>query len=266
MRKPARSVPKRVFSTPGELGQELALEILQGAAKARQEGRAYILGAPAGRSLRPTYTALAHLAQELGADLSHVIVVMMDEYLEESASRTACVPPDAGYSCRGFGRRVILQPLSDAVGAARTPADTALWLPDPQEPEAFDSKVEAAGGIDLFLMASGSFDGHVAFNAPGTALDSRSRVVELPVALRNDPLRKFMRSGSVQDRPTHGVTVGLETIAALSRSTVMVCNGVEKRVTVSRIQSEGRFTQDWPATLIFECRKPRIWIDAEAAA
>jgi glucosamine-6-phosphate deaminase len=260
------TLPERVFLTPSELGQALAREILEGAALARDEGRAYLLGAPGGRSLRPAYAALADLAGAAGADLSHVVVVMPDEYLEQPAAQLACVPPEAGYSCRGFGRRVILQPLRDAVGAARAPADTALWLPDPKDPVAWDRQLEEAGGIDLFLMASGSFDGHVGFNGPGVALTSQSRVVELPEALFQGGRRKFMRSESVEDHPTHGVTIGLKTIADSARSTILVCHGAEKHVTVARVRAEGRFTSDWPATLIFECRRPRMWVDAEAAA
>jgi glucosamine-6-phosphate deaminase len=259
-------VEVRAFASPAELGRMLASEVLDGAARARQEDRSYILSAPGGRSLRPTYSALAGLARERAADLSHLLVVMVDEYLELPVSQLTCVSADVGYSCRGFGQRVILGSLRDAIGLVRAPADNALWLPDPREPEAFDRRIEDAGGIDLFLMASGSFDGHVAFNGPGTVLESRSRVVELPEALRNDPGRKFMRSESLEDHPTHGVTIGLKTIAESARSAVLVCNGAEKRATVARIESEGRFTSDWPATLIFECRQARLWTDAEAAA
>ncbi len=58
----------------------------------------------------------------------------------------------------------ILAPLEAAGGAS-----PQLWYADPADPAAYDRRIAAAGGIDLFLLASGASDGHVAFNPPGSA-------------------------------------------------------------------------------------------------
>lgn len=52
--------------------------------------------------------------------------------------------------------------------ARRIPADH-VWFPDPAQPAAYDEDIRTAGGIDLFLIATGASDGHVAFNPPGDA-------------------------------------------------------------------------------------------------
>ena len=61
-------VPVVVYPDPEALGRALAGEILAGAARARGAGRAYLLGCPAGRSLRSTYLALARLLRRPESD------------------------------------------------------------------------------------------------------------------------------------------------------------------------------------------------------
>ena len=46
------------------------------------------------------------------------------------------------------------------------------------ECDAYEAKIERFGGIELFLAGIGP-DGHIAFNEPGSSLDSRTRVVGL---------------------------------------------------------------------------------------
>src|SRR3954471_19513220 len=177
----------RVFANAEELGAELAAEI---AAR-----RPALLGCPGGRSLVTTYRALARS----GADLSATTIVMMDEYVP--------VPPaTAHFSCRGFALREIAGPLG-------IPEEN-VWLPDPDDPPAFDERIAAAGGIDLFLLASGASDGHVAFLPPGSPLEGRTSVVELAETTRRDNLATFPAFPGLDDVPRHGVTVGLATIAS----------------------------------------------------
>ena len=42
----------------------------------------------------------------------------------------------------------------------------------PADPEGYEQRLADAGGIDLFLLASGAGDGHVAFNPPGADRDT----------------------------------------------------------------------------------------------
>jgi hypothetical protein len=91
----------RRFADAGELGRALADEIVA--------ARPALLGCPGGRSLLTTYRALP--------DLPGTTVVMMGEYVPVP-------PPSAHHSCRGFAEREI--------------PGGELWLPDPEEPGAYD--------------------------------------------------------------------------------------------------------------------------------
>jgi len=74
---------------------------------------------------------------------------------------------------------------------------------------AYEAKIKAVGGINLFLGGVGS-DGHIAFNEPGSSLTSRTRVK----TLANETVRANARffGGSLDAVPKMALTVGVQTI------------------------------------------------------
>lgn len=257
----AATTPVRVFSDADALGEALAVEIMEGIREARREGRRFLLGCPGGRSARSTYRALARLAR--GEDMSHLVIVMMDEYLERSPDGGfRHVPPDVPHSCRRFAEQEIRGPV-DAVAAVPIP-DDAVWLPDPADVDAYEPRIVAAGGVDLFIIASGASDGHVAFMPPGSALDGGVAIVPLAETTRRDNMVTFPTFRSLDDVPTHGVSVGLGTIARVSRRVRLVLLGEGKRTAAARVIGTTDFDPTWPATMIHACRDAGIWLDTTA--
>jgi len=207
----------RRFARPDELGRVLARELV--------EAEPRLLGCPGGRSLLSTYRALSGLG-----GLPETTVVMMDEYLPVP-------PPDAHYSCRGFADREIPSPR--------------IWFPDPDDPAEYDERIAAAGGVDVFLLASGASDGHVALLAPGAPRDGRTSVVELAETTRRDNLATFPEFASLDDVPVRGVSVGLGTISA-ARALRLVVHGADKGAAVERLLSLDRFDPAWPVSVVHE--------------
>ena len=251
----------RVFEGEQELGRALASRIVDGVGEAGQEERNYLLGCPGGRSPLSTYRALPEVAAQRLVDLSPLVVVMMDDYVIPIRRGYVHVPIDAHYSCGRFAIEEIAKPLAHMPGA---PKEDRIWMPDPADPGAYDARIAEAGGIDLFLLASGASDGHIGFNPAGSPRASITRIVELSTSTRTDNLRTFPDFESVDDVPTHGVTVGIRTIAELSRSAVMVCLGVGKRIAAERISSADRYDPSWPATIVAEIPDAEIWVDRAA--
>jgi glucosamine-6-phosphate deaminase len=233
----------RVFSDAQELGAALAGEILD--AYERADGRPFLLGCPGGRSLRTTYRALATRS----ADLSRLVVVMMDEYVG--------APVDAHYSCRGFAMRELATPLGLR--------EEQVWLPDTDDPASYDERIAAAGGVDLFLLASGASDGHVAFVPPGSLREARTSVVAIAETTRRDNLATFPEFASLDEVPTHGVSVGLGTIVA-ARALRLVLHGAGKREATKRLLALDAFDPEWPASIVHEHDDAKIWVDEEALA
>jgi glucosamine-6-phosphate deaminase len=146
-----------------------------------------------------------------------------------------------------------------------SPVDLAhVWLPDPREPERYDERIAAAGGIDLFLLATGVSDGHVAFNPPGTDLSTVTRVIDLADTTRQDNLATFPHLATLDNVPRRGVSVGLATIARLSRRAVLVTTGQAKATSVARVLGSDAWQRDWPATVIHACRDAEVWVDRAA--
>jgi glucosamine-6-phosphate deaminase len=232
----------RRFRDPVELGAALASEILE-----RYEATEgpYLLGCPGGRSLRSTYRALAGWRP----NLDRLVVVMMDEY--------AGAPPDAHFSCARFARDEIAGPLG-------IPPER-VWLPDERDPRAYDGRIEEAGGIELFLLASGASDGHVAFNPPGSARNGRTSLLKLARTTRRDNLATFPDFTSLDEVPAKGVSVGLGTIAA-ARALRLVLHGADKREAARRLLALDRFDAAWPASVVHEHADARILADEEALA
>lgn len=255
--------PVFVFRDAEQLGEALAREILDGIA-ATPPGRRYLLGCPGGRSLRSTYQALARLVPA-DADLRRLVIVMMDEYVVETADGPRRIDPSAHCSCAGFAAREISGPINAAVTRGHGILAEHVWGPDPADPAAYDRLIEEAGGVDLFLTASGAGDGHLAFVAPGGSPDGRTAVLDLAEQTRRDNMATFPEFAALDEVPRLGVSVGLGTIARLSRSVAMVLVGASKRVSAARILDAPDFDPSWPATFIHRCPGARILLDAAAA-
>jgi glucosamine-6-phosphate deaminase len=228
----------RVFADAEELGATLAGEVL---ARYDASDGPYLLGCPGGRSLRTTYRALA----AHGRGLDRLVVVMMDEYVG--------APANAHYSCTRFAHEEIAGPL----GAAE------VWLPDADDPAAYDARIADAGGVDFFLLASGASDGHVAFVPPGSPRDGRTSVIRLAETTRRDNVATFPEFDSLDYVPLQGVSVGLGTIGE-ARTLRLVLHGADKRAATARLLALDAFDPSWPASIVHDHPDAQIWIDKEA--
>jgi glucosamine-6-phosphate deaminase len=245
------------FPTPETLGEALAQDI---ARRLAAKPGAFLLGCPGGRSPRPAYAALAALAAKRGLDLSRLILVMMDDYLTPALTH---VPETAHYSCRRFARLEIQAVLNAGLPPAHRIPDANVWFPNPAAPETYDARIEGSGGIDLFLLASGAGDGHVAFNPPGSPITSRTRIVPLAEQTRRDNLATFPDFTDLSEVPSHGVTVGIATIAD-AKASAMILWGADKRLAYQRLATS-TYDPAWPATAWTLCPDATLYADTAAA-
>jgi glucosamine-6-phosphate deaminase len=255
-----------VFAGPEAIGRALASLIADELAAA--PGRPFLLGCPSGRSPRSTYLALADEVADRRLDLSGLVIVMMDDYVDHDPVTSVMrrIDPETPHSCLRFGRAEIVDRLNDAAGEGRGIGPERYWVPDPGCPERYEAVIAEHGGIDLFILATGATDGHIAFNPPGTDPGALTRVVRLAEPTRRDNLATFPTFGGELDRvPRFGVTVGVGTIRDQSKRVVMVAHGDRKAEAVRRIAGAQRYTPDWPATILAECADPQLFVDEAAA-
>jgi glucosamine-6-phosphate deaminase len=208
---------------------------------------------------------MARRLAETRQDISHLVLVMMDEYLVPGDAGLEYASADNPWSCHYFARVEIAERLNERLPSAHRLPVSSIWFPDPVDPGAYDARIAAAGGIDLFMLASGASDGHVAFNPPGSSRESQTRIIPLSEETRRDNLQTFPAFGTLSAVPRHGISIGIDTIAS-AKEAVMIVWGAGKRLTLTRMLRAERYEAEWPATVIHECAVREILSDADAAA
>lgn len=244
-----------IAESAGDVGDLVALRIADAVA-AKPDGR-FLLGCPTGRTPAPVFEPLAAQLARRGLDPRRLTVVLMDEYLTRDLQ---VVDPEEEYSCIGYARRFIVAPIRRACDV-----EPEVWRADPADPAAYDRQIADAGGIDLFLLASGASDGHIAFNQPGSERTSITRIIELGEKTRQDNVATWPSLTSAEQVPTHGIGVGISTIVDQSRQAIMMLTGAEKRLAFARIVAATGYEPDWPATAVKEIENHTIVADRAAA-
>ncbi|XP_056295316.1 glucosamine-6-phosphate isomerase 1 [Pseudoliparis swirei] len=100
---------------------------------------------------------------------------------------------------------------------------------------AFEEKITAAGGIELFVGGIGP-DGHIAFNEPGSSLVSRTRVKTLAKDTIIANARFF--NGDLSKVPTMSLTVGVGTVMD-AKEVMILITGAHKAFALYKAIEEG---------------------------
>ena len=233
--------------------------------RAKSEGRPFVLGCPGGRTPRSTYNALAAMIKAAKQDISHVVIAMMDEYLQENPDGTySNHSEDKHFSCARFAKLEIFNVLnSGAPEGGKIPVESVRFpnASDPQSYEDFLCKV----GVNVFLMASGGSDGHVAFNPPGTEKSARTRILRIADETRQDNLGTFPDFKDISEVPKYGVSVGPATMIDVSEIVIMELIGSHKNLAFKRISAATNYESDWPSTVVRDCKDYYILADRAAA-
>jgi len=247
------------------VGQYAAEIIFAEIIRANELGRRFVLGCPGGRTPRSTYNALAQLIKVAQTDISHMIIAMMDEYLETNPDGTYSNHAfDKHFSCTRFANLEIFDVLNAGAPTGGRISSENIRFPDAKDPGAYEEFLREVG-VDVFLMASGASDGHVAFNPPGTARDERTRIVRIADETRHDNLGTFPDFKNIEEVPTHGVSVGPATMVDVSAIVIMELIGEHKAQAFQRISVASGYESEWPSTIVRECKNYYILADKAAA-
>ncbi len=214
-------------------------------------GRPPVLGLATGRSVTPIYAALVEAFRRHELDASRIQTFNLDEYLGLDADHPA--------SFRRFMREQLfgpagIPPESCHFPQARAGGDGAVDI-------AYEDAIRAAGGIDLQLLGIG-VNGHVAFNEPGSARETRTRRVKLAAETLRENSAAFEGLGPM---PGEAVTMGIATILE-TRHVMLVAWGASKAAPLARAflgpvtsACPASFLQEHPGTV-------EVIVDGEAAS
>lgn len=186
----------------------------------------FVLGLPTGGTVVDMYANLRLFFKEGLLDFQNVITFNMDEY--------AGLPPDHPQSYHSYMRRHLFDEVNLRPG--NTHILNGLAENPQEECAAFEAEIAKLGGIDLFVGGVGR-NGHIAFNEPGSAFNTRTRLVELAPGTRTANARFFHNDESRV--PATALSVGIGTVTD-AKEVLFLASGEKKAQAVARVMQPGQ--------------------------
>jgi glucosamine-6-phosphate deaminase len=197
--------------------------------------RPFVLGLPTGSTPLGVYQKLIELYKEAKVSFQHVHTFNMDEYVGIPKSHTQSY---YSFMWDNFFAHIDILPENANILNGNAPNLEA-------ECEAYEAKIKADGGIQLFLGGIGA-DGHIAFNEPGSSLGSRTRVKTLTQDTIIANSRFF--DNDVNLVPKTALTVGVGTVMD-AKEVLIIVNGHNKAQAL-RQAVEGSVNHLWTITAL----------------
>ncbi len=209
-----------------------------------------VLGVATGGTMEPIYARFVDQAHQQQVDVSRLTSFNLDEYVGLSA--------DHPKSYAAYMRQHLFDPLGFDGSRHYLPDGQAQNLED--HCLEYSAKMQQHGGIELQLLGVGG-NGHIGFNEPGTAFDSRCHVVQLSEQTRIDNSRFFAENAIV---PASAITMGMQDIMD-AQEILLVATGQNKAAIVAEFYKND-ITQAIPFTVLKRHPQVKIVLDQAAAS
>lgn len=213
---------------------------------------ASVLGFATGSTPEKTYGEIARLSKAEKVSFAKVTSFNLDEYWG--------LDGDHDQSYRYFMNDKLFSHIDIRTwntnvlnGKARFPA---------VECQAYEDKIVSVGGVALWILGIGN-NGHIAFNEPGSPVDSRTRLVSLTQSTidANSDGRFFKTANEV---PRCALSTGIGTIRD-AKKLVLLATGAKKADAVAKAV-DGAFTPDVPASLLQDHPDCTFILDTDSAS
>lgn len=209
-----------------------------------------ILGLATGGTMEPVYRRFVELARQQQLDVSQLTSFNLDEYVGLSA--------DHPQSYAAYMQHHLFSLLAFDPEKCHVPDGLAGDLD--QYCREYSDKLHQHGGVAVQLLGVGG-NGHIGFNEPGTAFDTRCHVVELSERTRIDNSRFFADGELV---PESAITMGMQDIMD-AQQILLLATGPAKASTLAKYHRHD-VTEEVPFTLLKRHPDAKIILDQEAAS
>jgi glucosamine-6-phosphate deaminase len=208
-----------------------------------------VLGLPTGSTPLGIYRELAAANKAGKVSFAGVVTFNMDEYVG--------LPGSHPQSYRRFMDDNFFDHID--IDKSRTHVLNGMAADLAAECRAYEAAITSFGGIDLFLGGMGE-DGHIAFNEPGSSLQSRTRVKTLTAETRQVNSRFF--GGDIHQVPRQALTVGVGTVTD-AREVLILVTGRRKARALAAVV-EGGISHQWTLSCLQAHPAAIIVCDEEA--
>ncbi len=245
-------IPVKVFPSAAKASVEVAGRIVELVKERRKSGKNIVLGLATGTTPLMVYNELIRWHKEEGLSFSNVITFNLDEYYP--------LEHDHQQSYNHFMWDRLFKHLDIKTENIHIPSgsidqdDVAAFCRD------YEKKIHEAGGIDIQLLGIGR-TGHIGFNEPGSAYNSKTRLVTLDRLTRNDAADSFNGEEQV---PHFAITMGVGTIMASKEIFLMAWGEGKAEILAKAV--EGPVTDVIPSSYLQNHTNTTFIIDPPAAA
>ena len=214
------------------------------------EEKPFVLGLPTGSTPMETYKNLIQLHKEGIISFKNVVTFNMDEYLG--------LAPTHPQSYHYFMDEYFFNHVD--IDRKNVNILDGLTTDMKKTCQEYEDKIKSYGGIKLFLGGVGE-DGHIAFNEPGSSLESRTRDKELTQDTIIANSRFF--DNDVTKVPKVALTVGVGTL--LDAEEVVIMADSYKKANAIHEGIEGGVNHLWTITALQLHRRAVVVIDESAS-
>jgi glucosamine-6-phosphate deaminase len=240
-------IKTHIYQDSNAAALAVAQEIATLIRKKNDEGKRAVLGLATGSTPIATYEVLVKMHKEEGLSFSNVITFNLDEYYP--------MQPDSFQSYVRFMREHLLDHIDIKPENIHIPDGTV-----PQEKvdsfcKAYETLIDAAGGIDIQLLGVGR-TGHIGFNEPGSSESSHTRLITLDKITRMDAASDFFGEDHV---PRRAITMGVGTILRAKKFILMAWGEGKARIIKRTV--EGEPSDQIPSTFLQKHEGAEIVLD-----
>ncbi len=209
----------------------------------------FVLGLPTGSTPIGTYKYLVQFHKQGKVSFKNVVTFNMDEYIGLPITH-----PESYYY-------FMHHHLFDHIDCPKENVNILNGNASDLEKECirYEEKIKAIGGIHLFMGGIGP-DGHIAFNEPGSSLNSRTRVKTLTYDTIKANSRFF--ENDINKVPKTALTVGVATVMD-SEEVMILINGYGKARALKQCVEEG-VNHFWTVSMLQLHRHGIIVCDEDA--
>lgn len=234
----------KVFNTAVEASEFVAKMMVEQIENRKNS----VLGVATGRTMDAIYHRFVNFSKEKNLDVSDVKAFAVDEYVGLGLN--------SPNSYRAYLELHLFNQLNFKKENLFVPEvfheDIDQIGPD------YEKKIIEAGGVDIQLLGIG-LNGHIGLNEPGSALDSRTRIVALTGSTMRSNKVLFKNEGM----PLTAITIGIGTILD-SKKCLLVATGETKAEIVQKVLN-GDINSKVPASALKNHQNALMILDKEAA-